>query len=416
MRIVIVSAFFRPGLMYLENLLAELLPRMGHTVRVVASFDGASHGEGGAGGPAARDDGYEICRVPCLCLPWNFYLFSGKAAPAIRQFQPELIVWVGPTRHFGRSFPRDPVLADVPLVTTFSECVGWYEFDFRKPGIALSQRLRALAYRVLRGSTVRAACRASTLIVGVTPETTGILASLFRPGAERDAIAGKSVVLPLGFHPGITRWDPALRQATRRELQLDPGEVVVALSSRFTRLKAGLLQTMIAGLGQAVAREGSIRALVIGLDDGPVSRSIRRAIAESPRPERFVCHDFADQARLNALYNAADIALFGNCSISVQSAMGTGLLACLADNGTMDHLVRSPDVGVFFRTADASDLADKLAGAAGLLAGQSDAERLGARERRVQDNAWLGYDRILSAMLDLGGPARPSGEEPQAPR
>ncbi len=405
MRIVIVSAFFRPGLMYLENLLAELLPRMGHTVRVVASFDGASLGESGAGSQPPRDPGYEICRVPCLRLPWNFYLFSGKAVPAVRQFQPELIVWVGPTRYFGRGIERDPALSGVPLVTTFSECAGWYEFDFRKPDIPLYQRLRALAYRVLRGSTVRAACRASTLIVGVTPETPGILVSLFRPGPERDAIAGKSVVLPLGFHPGITRWDPALRRAVRRELGLAPGEVVVAMSSRFTRFKAGLLQTMVAGLGQAIAREASIRALVIGLDDGPTSRDIRRAITASPCAERFVCHDFADQTRLNALYNAADIVLFGNCSISVQAAMGTGLFACLAGNGTMDHLVRSPDLGVFFRTGDASDLADKLAQAASGQAGQSDDERLGARARRVEDNAWLGYDRILSAMLDLIGPA-----------
>jgi len=403
MRIVIVSAFFRPGLMYLENLLAELLGQMGHTVRVVASFAGAGPDESTSDSPAKRDDRYELCRVRCLRLPGSYYLFSHKATSAVRQFQPELIVWIGPARLFGRGIPRDPALANVPLVITCSECIGWHEFDYRKPGIVLGQRMRALAYRLLRGPTVRAACRASALVVGVTPETPDILAGLFSPGPERDAMADKMLVLPLGFHPGITRWDPALRQAVRRELQLAPGDVVVAMSSRFTRPKAALLQTMVDGLGRAVAREPAIRPLVIGLDDGAVSRDIRRAIADDPGAKRFVCHDFTDQARLNALYNAADIAVFGNCSISVQSAMGTGLLACLADNGTMDHLVRSPDVGVYFRTGDVSDLAEKLAGAVRHHVGLSDAERLEARERRVGQNAWLGYDRILAAILDRIG-------------
>lgn len=64
---------------------------------------------------------------------------------------------------------------------------------------------------------------------------------------------------------------------------------------------------------------------------------------------RFICELFANQKRLNEIYNAADIALFGNTTISVTAAAGTGLVLCLADVGAMDIVVTKPDQAVYFQ-------------------------------------------------------------------
>jgi len=258
--------------------------------------------------------------------------------------------------------------------------------------------LRALAYRYLRGPMVRAACRRSTLIVGVTPETIKILQGLFRAGRVGDRQKEKMVMLPLGFDPRVTNWAPKTRDKVRKEFGFSDSDVVVCTSSRFVPDKVPLLKMLMTGLQRAMATDPRIKGLVIGLKDNDTSRDIRRFIEEGQFSERFSYHEFTDQARLNALYNASDIALFGNCSNSCQAALGTGAFACFAGNGTMDHLIIRPDQGVFFRPADPDDLVEKLAEAARFMNDELK-DRLAFRAELAKASQWLGYDKIIEAVM-----------------
>jgi hypothetical protein len=321
-------------------------------------------------------------------------------AKAIPQYAPDVVFWVGPTRYFGRALVSEPRLMRFPVVSFFSECAGWHGFDWKDAGTALKDRVLALAYRHLRGPMVRAACRRSQLIVGVTPQTRQILLGLFPPGDQRRRVEAKTIVLPLGYQPKVTRWDPSLRAQLRRELGFAPGDVVVAISSRFAPNKAGLLESLVRGLTGAMARNADIRGLLIGLDAGATSEQIRRQIRQGPFADRFVYHDFTDQVRMNALFNASDIALFGNCSNSCQSALGTGAFACFADNGTMDHLLTSPGQGVLFRPGDGEDLIAKLLAAAGAIRERLGREYPSSRQRLASVSRWLSYDRIIGSVVE----------------
>ena len=395
MRIGIIAAAYKVGWGYIDNMLAELVPLNGHTVRVFAAGRRNTEPELIS---SADGHGHTLQRVPARRLPRSVWCSLRDVAPAMREFDPGAILWVGPTRYFGRAVMSDPKLMSVPVASFFTECAGWHEFDWRTRSITPGERLRALAYRCLRGPMVRAACRRSQLVVGVTPETREILLSLFPPGPARERIRQKTMMLPLGFQPGVTRWDPPLRQQLREELGFAADDVVVALSSRFAPDKAELLKTMVSGIQGAMERDPRLRGLLIGLDEAPTSREIRNLIEEGAFSRRFTCHEFTDQVRMNALFNAADVALFGNCSNSCQSALGTGLFACFADNGTMNHLIPLPHQGVLFLPNDVDDLIDKLLASAQAIAGH-DGGREAFRGQLAQASSWLGYDRIIGEVL-----------------
>ena len=82
---------------------------------------------------------------------------------------------------------------------------------------------------------------------------------------------------------------------------------------------------------------------------------------------------------MNELYNAADIAVLPNASISCQAALGTGLTVCLANNGTMDHLIRHPSQAAFFDPAQPEELAHRLIDFADSMASKSVEDRYEAR-------------------------------------
>jgi hypothetical protein len=97
---------------------------------------------------------------------------------------------------------------------------------------------------------------------------------------------------------------------------------------------------------------------LVGFKDIRIDR-----LEQSARQARWLrvhCLPFAEQVRLNELYNAADIAVLPNASISCQAALGTGLTVCLANNGTMDHLIRHPSQAAFFDPAQPEELSHRL--------------------------------------------------------
>jgi hypothetical protein len=112
---------------------------------------------------------------------------------------------------------------------------------------------------------------------------------------------------------------------------------------------------------------------------------------------------------LSELYNASDIAVFGRASISCQEALGTGVVACFANDGSLNHLVTLPEQGLFFAPGDRADLTAKLSEAVARVRSHEGTQREVFRRRLADAAAWLGYDRIIRAILEkLDSPAAPS--------
>ncbi len=396
MRIAVVASTFQLGWMYIENTLAESLPETGHTVLVI-----------GAGPkslapkfiPTQEGRGYQLQRISTWSLPRGIYLSYRDVKSAIEDFQPDLIYWIGPGRYFGYSLLHSSSLNDVPVISMCSEGRGWHEFDWRKSGISLKNRFLALAYPLLRGPMVRAACRRSSLVVGVTPETVEILQGLFARSSDLAEQSEKMVMVPLGFSIGVTKWDPKLRQVGREELRFEQEDVVVLVTSNFCSGKIPRLSMLISGIHGAMQQEPRLKALVVGMREGATSEKIRELIETGPFPNRFVFHEFTNQKRLNTLYNVADITLFNNPSNSVQMALGTGLYACLADKGSMSHLIRQSDQGIFYQQDNVEDMSQKLVASAQVIKKHLSKDHSSFRKHLAQESRWLGYDRIVDSIL-----------------
>lgn len=395
MKVAFVTAPHRPGRGYVDTLWLELLPGLDHQVRLITS--------GAKAEPVTTVKGireaYELQRVPTLSLPRNVYL-SSRVKDAILDYDPDLVVWSVPDRYFGRCLLDAPELAKIPVITIFSANLGMHEFDWRKRGIGLAQRLHALGHRVLRGRMIRRSCQRSTLVIALTKQTPGILLLMAGEGLVRDEIAGKIMFTPLGYHPGVFGLDPIVRRRTRDELGFAANDVVICMSSRFAPgRKDTYVAPSVQGILTALQQNAALRAVVVGLTHNETSQRYRQIIESHPACERVICLGWSDQVRLNELYNACDIALFGNASISCQAALGTGMVGCLAANGTMDFLVTMPGQAFFFRVKDIQDIAGKLGQAAEMLGNLPLPQRESFRGGLAEGSRWLGYDRILKRIL-----------------
>ena len=396
MRIAIISGRFQLGRSYQENIWAEQLAERGHAVLVLAAASGKESRQPAA---AAGGGAYEVRTLRALSLPRSVLLSRG-AGRAMEEFRPDLIVWVAVGHHFGKEFLRSESLRQVPVVTTWSEHFGMHEYDWRKRGISLGQRIWAAGYWALRRGVIMAACRRSTIIIGNTPHARAIVTLPFGPRERRD-IDAKTVDLPLGFDPRCFAFDPALRGRIRAELGLQECDLAVCASSRFDPDKVPFLTTIIEALRRVMDKDRRVRGLLVGFTDSPTSRNIRRLVAEGPMAERFTLIPYADRRRLNELYNASDVAVFGRASISCQESLGTGLVACFSDEGSMNHLVKDPAAAVFFRRDSAADLERALDAAIGILDRHAGPGLPAFRARLAQASRWLGYDQIISRALQL---------------
>lgn len=402
MRVAVVCPNYTQGRSYQENIWAEQLAKSGHAVRVIYSGKVDRPGKQ----IAAANVPYETRQVRTRHLPRGTFQ-APNAHLAVREFNPDLIVVCG-DKLFAMPIVRDPQLAGVPLICTYSEHLGLHEFDWRKPGITLKQRAWAIGFRLLRGGPIRAVCRRSQVVVGNTPHGRKILERLFST-SEWPRIDARMVDMPLGFSPDHFGYLPDLRQSVRDELGIAPSDVLVCVSSHFAAAKLPYVTMIVDALREAMKREPACRAVIVGFDPlryKEITAQVTRHIDSGPHADRFIKHPFADRSRLCELYNASDIAVFGRASISCQEALGTGLCVCFPEDGSLNHLVTLPDQGVFFRPGDVSDLAAKIVQMVKIVTEHQGARREAFRYRLADAAAWLGYDRIIASVLQRLEPPR----------
>ena len=405
MRIAIVCATYHRGKSYQENIWAEQLAKSGHAVRMFAAGDSDSHVER----VAETAGSYELQHAATWKLPRGTF-WSRSVHALLREFQPELIVVCSDKTFASRIF-HDEHIGRVPLISTYSENLSMHEFDWRKRGIALRQRAMALGFLATRGGPIRAACRRSTVVVGNTPQAREIISRLFAPQEWR-LIDQKTIDMPLGFSPEHFFYDEQLRKRVRAELGIGELDIVVAASSHFAPVKEPFIRQIVTAIQDIAKGKQRAKVLIVGFSEKPehaaVSGRIREQIERHETAASFIMQPFAQRQRLNELFNAADVAIFGRASISCQEALGTGLIGCFVDDGSLNHLVTVPNQGFFFRPNDEQDLGAKVVSAVEVLEPMSLQQRSEFRAALAAGSRWLGFDRIIAGILERAGIVMPA--------
>lgn len=386
-RVAIVSGAFDPAYSYQENIWAEVLARRGLEVTVYTA--GARRDSTTVTRPALH---YTVEAFPFLGTDTRHFYWARGVAQSVADSRPDLILWFGPPQLFGRDLVPHEGLSDVPLITFMGQNRRMQPFDWWGRGLSVRQRTKALAYRVLRGPTVAAACRRAHLVVANTAETADIVLS-FCPRRQRAEIADKIAPTPLGYDATVFAYEAERRQRVRKKMGLTDDQVVVIASSRFAPDKAETIRFNFSGLTRAMKLEPRLIGWMVGAGEDALSQEIRAAAA--PFGSRMRVQGFAGRDGLSDLFHGADIALFSRPSISCQEALGTGAYGLFADDGSMNWLLDTPGQGRLFATGRV----DALGSALSVACDEVDFDPKARAQRAVWARR-LSYERIVDEVLE----------------
>jgi len=382
-RVAIISGSYRAHMSYQENIWAERLALRGYQVRVFCPETRLGD---------RRPDRYEIQGVETRGIPNRLLYAESEVGSLVLRMNPHIILWFGPPQRFGDSLTKLTSDITAPVVVFMGQNRRMQAFDWRMKGLRFSQRMKAQAYRFIRGPVIGRAMALADLTIANTAETPEIL-SLY---AQSPDDLSRVLPTPLGFDPDAFGYHASRRVRIRQEFKFKEAAVVALLSSRFAPEKAASIQLILDAFSAAAKRNDNLHLLVAGLDGGVISAQFRKDVAAHPNGHRIHCTAFAQRARLGDLYHGADIAVFARPSISCQEALGTGAYGLFSDDGSMDWLLKSEMSGLTFKAGSREHLTEALLMASDRL---QTGDAIAARENRAQRSEWLNYDHIIDSVL-----------------
>jgi len=355
MRVAIVDPYFITGFGYQTTGWFRALVAQGHQVRAFASPHLSTvvrrHHPGNFALGLSREEGGEVLRLESRQLPRDV-VDCPTLLRHVLDFSPELTLAVYPGTLFARSLFENRSRLPGALVTAFGENSA--QRRNTRPGwrqIAKNLMLDT-GFFLLKRRFYRAAMEASDAVLLQTPDTFDYLLRRIGGPRWRAEIAGRCVLLPLGFETRVFFPDPAAREAGRREMSLSDREPLVLYACKIMPEKRlDLWVRIVAGAMRQVA---GLRALLIGRRDGdPWSDQVLRWIEATGLKDRFWFSPFAARETLAKWCNAADFGLWHlQPAVTIQEAMGTGLYMLMSTSDTMRHLVIDPDTGRHFPEGD----------------------------------------------------------------
>ena len=339
-QVAVVSATFKQGRSYQENLWAESLADLGFFVTVYAPSEEKTSRTTESLSPGGMS--YQVISIPSHILPRNQVL-TDALGDALSENLPHLIVWFGGIMFFGREVYTDPRLSKIPVITIYSlSRRGRQPFKWLGADLTLQDRVKGLAFQLLRAPVLTQSLKRAQLTIANTPECTDIIRQ-YVWGAERLEWARKHEEIPLGFCPYTFTFRSMLREQARQALPINMGECVVLFSTRFEEDKWPAIEQCFDTFERCVVscqKEGHPlpHMVWVGLDHSDVSERLKNRVTTSKYKIRHHLIQFQSRQRLATWYHIADVALFPQPSISVQEAMGTGITVLCPPDPSLDHL------------------------------------------------------------------------------
>jgi glycosyltransferase involved in cell wall biosynthesis len=198
----------------------------------------------------------------------------------------------------------------------------------------------------------RALARVSDRLLGVSQATVDDLVRLGVAPPE------KFRVLPLGLDlDPLAEPDEALRAASRGELGVEAGEILLAFVGRVVPIKR--LDLLLLALAQARKSEPRLRLVVVG--DGDERTQLERQVAELGIAAEVLFLGY--RRELRPIFAAADIAVLSSDNegtpVSLIEAAAAGLPAVATDVGGVREVV-TEDTGIVVPRGDVAALAGAM--------------------------------------------------------
>jgi glycosyltransferase involved in cell wall biosynthesis len=326
MKITIVCGHFIPAMGYIEVHLSRTFAEMGHEVTVVTSTAIPSYVA-----HLHQDFGEAPKGVGVVRLKPKFSLGQVVIATGVKEAvlasKPDQIIIIG----LGKAFPKPALGLGIHTTALFGDNAASY-------GDSPSGKTRLL-FEIFKKTTYQKAIEKADRLVAYTPESFEAAGKMLG-GRWAKKLAEQKDFISLGFHPEEFFFDEKLRKEKRAELGYSESDKVVITATRIKPEKN--LEAAIPAFAKA---SENAKWLLLGTAQDDYARSFAKKLEESLGPKRFQLLPLQKRDKLNAFYNAADLALFTTPAISIIEAMGAGLPVILPKEKSLSHLISENDQG-----------------------------------------------------------------------
>lgn len=318
MKITIVCGHFIPSLGYLEVHLAKAFVALGHSTSVLTSSATPAYVGNLSKGFGANPKGVEVIRLkPRFTL--GQIVIAGGIKRELDRIQPDLVIAIG----LGKAFPKPVFDTKYKVVSLFGDNAHSY--------VNGSLKTKVL-FNFFKKPTYRKAIRKSTNLVAYTPESFEAAAAMMG-GTEADILRKQTRFITLGFSPESFHCSPITRIAKRMELGYAETDKVIITATRVVpEKKLEAVMPLLAALPHHV------KWLVVGSAGDEYSRDLNENFQTFIGKGRIKMLGYASKADLNALYNAADLALYTVPAISIFEAIGTGLQVVMGEDKSLERI------------------------------------------------------------------------------
>lgn len=319
MKITIVCGHFIPSLGYLEVHLARAFGLLGHSTTVITSNAIPDYVGNLNKGFGDNPVGVEVIRLkPRFKL--GQIVIAGGIKRELNRIKPDLVVVIG----LGKAFPKPVFDTKYSVVSLFGDNAYSYANG--------SLKTKILFHLFKKPTYQKAICRSSNL-VAYTPESFEAAGAMMG-GREADILRMQTHFISLGFWPDAFYFSPISRNAKRAELGYAESDKVIITATRLVPEKK--LEAVIPLLATIPP---NVKWLVVGSANDAYSRDLDENFQTFIGKGRIKMLGYASKSELNALYNAADLALYTVPAISIFEAIGAGLPVVVGAEKSLDRIV-----------------------------------------------------------------------------
>ena len=321
LKITIVCGHFIPSLGYLEVHLARAFALLGHETSVITSTAIPSYVGNLKKGFGDDPEGVKVIRLkPKFTL--GQIVIAGGVKRELKRINPDLVVVIG----LGKAFPKPVFNTKFRIITLLGDNAYSYANRSVKTKILFS---------LFKRSTYRKAIRGSVNLIAYTPESFEAAAKMMN-GKEAEILRKQTDFISLGFWSDEFYFSSLLRTAKRAELGYNDEDNIIITATRVVPEKN--LEAVIPLLAETPF---NVKWLIVGSAGDDYAKELNDYFQTFIGKNRIRILDYADKDKLNALYNAADLALYTVPAISIFEAIGTGLQLVAGEDKSLERVWNS---------------------------------------------------------------------------
>lgn len=354
MKIIIFCAYFQPELGYREYYYARNLAKLGHDVVVVTSdrvipIPGWENIAKAAGYDVSRYrgigvsqlEGFTLHRLPVL-FEYDRLIILRGVSELLRSIKPDIVHII--ENGFVYSLP----------VIFHKQSIGYkviYEIEISISSTHLLRKKEYIEYYLAKKPLLKYMISRSDKMNICTDQVQVFL------NKQIAGSIGKIYRMPLGADPDLFYVNPQERVEIRKMLNIAEDEILVLTSGKIEPHKH--YDVLIKAVRIVKSKYPKIKLLIVGSGTDDVITELKNIAKAEGILDAMAFHPFVKRIELRKFYNAADIGVWTQATITIIEAIACGLPIVVPSDNSTYHLVEDGN-GLSYEYSNYSQLIDCL--------------------------------------------------------